>query len=114
MRDRWCFIERLAEGKWVRRERGQRARIFTLGETKRRKDGERRGVECQVGVSLVLMFLKLMHLLGLIDITETGKRDGDGGRKREGERGWMEGDGDREKVSEREVVWWEYGGREWD
>lgn len=43
---------------------------------------ETEGLQTVGIVCLVLMFLKLMHLLGLIDITETGER----GRKRERER----------------------------
>lgn len=98
---------------------------------------ESEGLQTVGIVCLVLMFLKLMHLLGLIDITETGERGGvegkreqdrererldvDGrerGRLRERERGerldvgresgWMDGEGGRE--GEREVRWRERKG----
>lgn len=43
---------------------------------------ETEGLQTVGIVCLVFMFLKLMHLLGLIDITETGERQTDGKRDR--------------------------------
>lgn len=52
-------------------------------EEKREDEGkmsvrwETEGLQTVGIVCLVIMFLKLMHLLGLIDITETGEPTGD-------------------------------------
>lgn len=52
-------------------------------EEKREDEGkmsvrwETEGLQTVGIVCLVIMFLKLMHLLGLIDITETGETTGD-------------------------------------
>lgn len=48
---------------------------------------ETEGLQTVGIVCLVLMFLKLMHLLGLIDITETGKRERVASKRHF--RGWL-------------------------
>ena len=45
---------------------------------------ETEGLQTVGIVCLVIMFLKLMHLLGLIDITEHGEREPPPGAGREG------------------------------
>lgn len=50
---------------------------------------ETEGLQTVGIVCLVLMFLKLMHLLGLIDITETGKRERERGASKRHFRGWL-------------------------
>lgn len=78
---------------------GLRERSLETQECGRRGTGNERTVEVEEGkmsvrweteglqtvgiVCLVIMFLKLMHLLGLIDITETGEATGDGGNEEE-------------------------------
>lgn len=56
----------LEDVKWKSVE-GQSVRMSVRWETE--------GLQTVGIVCLVFMFLKLMHLLGLIDITETGERE---------------------------------------
>lgn len=51
---------------------------------------ETEGLQTVGIVCLVIMFLKLMHLLGLIDITETGETTWDRGNEEEEEEGDMQ------------------------
>lgn len=48
---------------------------------------ETEGLQTVGIVCLVIMFLKLMHLLGLIDITETGEMPQEGGSEEEERHG---------------------------
>lgn len=52
---------------------------------------ETEGLQTVGIVCLVIMFLKLMHLLGLIDITETGERTRERGSEEEDEEGEEDG-----------------------
>lgn len=49
---------------------------------------ETEGLQTVGIVCLVIMFLKLMHLLGLIDITETGEATWDRGNEQEQAMEW--------------------------
>lgn len=51
---------------------------------------ETEGLQTVGIVCLVIMFLKLMHLLGLIDITETGEATWERGNEEEEEEDVME------------------------